>query len=118
MIFSLLQACEHLLFALADKLLLDCVYAWQLDAFEHCRDDSLEELLALLKLLDAWILDTAQASGVVDLHLIRCILVGLHAVGNQIDHEVPFIVLGYLDVRFDVLGHGKVIGYNLIEFVK
>ena len=98
MIFSLLQACEHLLFALADKLLLDCVYAWQLDAFENCRDDSLEELLALLKLLDAWILDAAFAGGVVDFHFVRCILVGLHAMGNQVDVEITFVVLGYLDV--------------------
>ena len=117
-VFSLLQACAHLRFALADELLLDCVDAWQRDAFEHCRDDSLEELLAFLKLLDACVLDTAVAGGVVDFHFVRCILVGLHAVSNQVDVEVPFAALANLDVRFDLLSHGKVIGCNLIEFVK
>ena len=103
---------------MADELLLNCVDAWQRDAFEHCRDDSLKELLAFFKLLDAWVLDTAVASGVVDFHFVRCILVGLHAVSNQVDVEVPFVVLDNFDVRFDLLSHGKVIGCNLIELVK
>ena len=95
---SLLQAGEHLLVALADELLLDCVDTWQVDALDYCCDDFLEELLTLLKLLDAWILDAALAGGVVDFHFVRCILVGLHAVGNQVDVEITFVVLGYLDV--------------------
>ena len=124
--FSLLQACVHLLFALFDQLLLDCFLdqlllvcfdAGLVEAFEHFLDDLLEECLTFRKLLDAWILDTALSGGVVDLHLVRRVLVGLHAVGNQVDVEVPFVVLGYLDVGFDVLRHGKVIGCNLIELV-
>ena len=115
---SLLQACEHLLFALFDELLLDCFDAGLVDAFEHFRDDPLEECLTFRKLLHAWVLDAAFSGGVVDLHLVRRVLVGLHAVGNQVDVEVPFVVLGYLDVGFDVLRHGKVIGCNLIELVE
>ena len=115
---SSLQAGEHLVVALADELLLDCVDAWQGNAFEHFRDYSFKENLTFLKLFDAWILDTALSSGVVDFHFVRCILVCLHAVSNQVDIEVAFIVLGYLDIKFDVLRHGKVIGSNLIEFVE
>ena len=39
-------------------------------------------------------------------------------MGNQVDVEVTFVVLGYLDVRFDVLSYCKVIGCNLIELFK
>ena len=39
-------------------------------------------------------------------------------MGNQVDVEVTFVVLGYLDVRFDVLSYCKVIGCNLIELVE
>ena len=95
---SLLQAGEHLLVALADELLLDCIDSGQGDVPEHCCDDSLEELLTLLTLLDAWVLDAALAGGVVDFHFVRFILVGLHAVGNHVDVEITFVVLGYLDV--------------------
>ena len=115
---SSLQAGEHLVVALADELLLDCVDAWQGNAFEHFRDYSFKENLTFFKLFDAWILDTALSSGVVDFHFVRCILVGLHAVSNQVDVEVPFAALANLDVRFDLLSHGKVIGCNLIELVE
>ena len=95
---SLLQAGEHLLVALADELLFDCIDSGQGDVPEHCCDDSVEELLTLLMLLDAWVLDAAVAGGIVDFHFVRFILVGLHAVGNQVDVEITFVVLGYLDV--------------------
>ena len=114
----LLQAGEHLLVALTDELLLDCIDARQVDASEDGRDDPLEELLTLLKLLDACIIDAALASCVLNLLFIGHNLVGPHAVGDQVDFKVAFVVLGYLDVGFDFLGHGKVIGCDLIEFVK
>ena len=113
--FSSLQTLLHLVLTMADELLLDCFDAWQVNVFEHGRDNLLEELLTFHKVVLVWILDTAQTSGVVDLHFVRRILVGPHAVNNHIDIQVTFVVLGNLDIRFDILSHGKVIGCDLIE---
>ena len=102
---------------MANELLLDCFDAGQVNVFETSRDNPLEEQLTLIKVVTVWILDAAQTSGVIDLHFVRCVLVGLHAVSNQVDVEVPFVVLDNFDVRFDLLSHGKVIGCNLIELL-
>ena len=69
--FSSLQTLLHLVLTMADELLLDCFDAWQVNVFEHGRDNLLEELLTFHKVVLVWILDTAQTSGVVDLHLVR-----------------------------------------------
>ena len=114
--FSRLQLCAYHGLALFDERLLDCVDAGQGEVFGNFHDDLLEDLLALHDLAEASLLDAALASGVVDLHLVRRVLNGLHAVNNQVDFEVVFGFLFNLDMGLDVLSHGKVIGCDLIDF--
>ena len=86
-------------------------------ALDWIFDNSIDEILGLLLLLDSCILDGAFSGYVAKIHLVWLIFIGFHIVCDHVDDNFSIlVVLGQCDVLFCASKRLEIVGCDFLNF--